>query len=101
MRSDRLNLFLEITALLLVFGCVLILGVLAVAIFNIAGMELTDFVTDHTVWERMVLNPRGYLVMLLVPAVPIGPAVFAIMGIRLLLVRPEPPPWIDPDEEPP
>lgn len=98
MRKDHLNLLLEIVSLLVFLGSLVAVTVLAGLAFNIVGLELTDDLPPANELEAIVRSRGGYLISTLVIALFVAFPLAAALLIRLFLVRPEPSPWIDPEE---
>ena len=102
MKVSQANLVLELIALAIFVATTAIAALFALALFTIIGSELFDLTDGAEISgpEVIAFTERGYAVVLLTVAVPAILAAFAILGIRLLLVRSESPPWL-PEADPP
>lgn len=90
MRDANFNLFLEVVSLVLFFIFLAFFVVFAVTAMNIVFIEVED--EEPTAVEAAMYNPRGYLLTLLVFTVPAVVVALAGLGVRVLLLRPEPAP---------
>jgi len=82
MRKDQLDTMPELGSLFTFLLLLALVAVVAVALFTIAGIELTEKEGPTLDLEKELFAPAGYLVTLLVFATPI-----ATLALGLLLVR--------------
>lgn len=98
MRKDYLNPALEILSLALFLVSIAFAILLTLLAFTIVGIEFTDDLPELSKLEAIALSTTGYVYMTLSFVIlTISPLTTAIL-IRLFIVRPEPFPWIDPEE---
>jgi hypothetical protein len=90
MRDANFNLLLEVASLALFFLFLAFFVVFAIIAANIVFIEV-EGEEPTEVMEAAAYSPRGYLLAFLIFTVPAIVVVLAGLGIRVLLVRPDPP----------
>ncbi len=98
MRKDHFNLLLEIFSLFVFLGSLTAIVALGILAFNIVGNELANNLPAPSKLEEIVQSPAGYRFSILIFAFLASFPLFTAIMIRSFLVRPEPFPWIDPEE---
>lgn len=94
-QGAKTNLRLEAVAGCLFLCFVFLVGLIGLLAANWIGMELVSSMSPKTVTDKIVYSPRAFLAgiaMFLIPSVVVA---LTIVGIRRILIQPEPPPWTD------